>query len=66
MPLWLRDVQRQFRKQNSYMKIIPILVIMDSGKVIINSGLSRKVDRHQSGIGDHLTSDLVIGLHRNR
>lgn len=31
--------------------------IMDSGKVIIDSGQPSKSDRHQIGISDRLTSD---------
>lgn len=42
------------------------MTIMDSGKVIIESGQPSKDDRHQIGISDHLASDLVIGLLRNR
>lgn len=42
------------------------MVIMDSGKVIINSGLTSKNDQHQIGISDHLAPDFVIGLNRNR
>jgi len=66
VPLKMKGVQRQFRNYNSYMKIIPIKVIIDSGKVIIDSGLLRKNDRLETGISDHHAPDWVIGLHRNR